>query len=71
MAGATFSSSILHGCVLTVAPTGAVNVTGTYNDAGTIQDTNKTIPVTGAGCSSSTSTVTATVILSPAVFDVS
>lgn len=71
MAGATFTSSILRDCVLTVAPTGAVNVTGTYNDAGTIQDTNKTIPVTGAGCSSSTSTVTATVILSPAVFDVS
>jgi hypothetical protein len=70
-AGATFVSSVLPTCVLTAAPTAAVRVTGTYNDINTDTVKAAKIPVSASGCSASTATVTATVVLSPNVYDVS
>lgn len=65
-AGATFSSSLVSGCTITVAPTAAHSVTGSYNDSSTATVKNQSIPVSATGCSSaSTSTVTATIVLSP------
>jgi hypothetical protein len=71
MAGATFVSSVLPVCVLTAAPTAAVAVTGTYDDINTDTVKAAKIAVRGSGCSASTATVTATVVLSPNVYDVS
>jgi hypothetical protein len=66
IAGATFVSAALPSCVITAAPTVADPVTGSYNDAtGTVTDTNSSIPTTGSGCTSGTSTVTATIVLTP------
>jgi len=71
-AGASFSSTILSGCVVTAAPTAAVGVTGKYNDVSTDTVTNAKIAVSSTGCSAaSPTTVSATVILSPSVHDVS
>jgi len=70
-AGATFSSSIVSGCTITAAPTGPASVNGTYNDASTDTVKSASIPVTGAGCSASSSTLSATVVLSPSIHDVS
>ncbi len=64
--GATFKSTILSGCTITVAPTAAVKVTGKYNGKNTDTVTNAKIPTKGTGCTSTTATATATEILSPA-----
>lgn len=70
-AGATFSSSLVPGCTITAAPTVASSVSGTYDDTSTGKVTNSPIPVSATGCSATTATVSATVILSPGVHDVS
>ena len=70
-AGATFKSSTLSSCTITAAPTAAAKVTGTYDDKGTDTVTNAKIAVSGSGCVASTSTVTATVVLTPGVSDAS
>lgn len=65
-AGATFKSSILSGCTITAAPTAAIKVAGVYNDHNTDTVKNAKITTKGTGCTSTTATTTATVILSPA-----
>ncbi len=70
-AGATFTSSIVSGCTITAAPTKPASITGPYNDNGTVSDSNAPIPVSASGCSASTATVSGTILLSPAVHDVS
>ncbi len=70
-AGATFSSSVETGCVITVAPTAGVKVSGPYNDAGTATVTNAKLAVSGAVCTASGTTVSATLVLSTPVHDVS
>ncbi len=64
--GATFKSTILSGCTITVAPTAVAKVTGKYNDSNTDTVTNAKIPTKGTGCTSTTATTTATIVLSPA-----
>jgi hypothetical protein len=68
-AGATFVSSFLPTCTVTTAPSGPANVTGTYDDINTIQDTNASIPTSGSGCTTTAASETATVVLSPNVHD--
>lgn len=70
-AGASFSSSIVSGCTVTAAPTAAASISGGYNDNGTDTVVNKSIPVSGSGCVASSSAVTATVVLSTPLHDVS
>jgi hypothetical protein len=65
-AGATFKSSILPSCTITAEPSAAGGVKGTYNGSNTDKVTNAKIPTTGSGCTSTTATTTATVVLSPA-----
>ena len=64
--GATFKSSILSGCTITVAPTGAAKVKGAYNDSNTDTVTNAPIPTSGSGCTSTTATATGTIVEKPA-----
>ena len=64
--GATFTSSVLSSCTIQAAPTKAVNVAGTYNSSnGTDTVSNKTIAVTGKGCTASNAKVTTTVTFTP------
>jgi hypothetical protein len=70
-AGATFQSSIVSGCVITVAPTAPFSFSSKYDDVSK-STVNVKLPVSGSGCSSSpTSTTTATYTLSPGIHDVS
>ena len=64
--GATFKSTILSGCTITVAPSGAVKVTGTYNGKNTDTVTNASIPTKGTGCTSTTAKTSGHRVLSPA-----
>jgi hypothetical protein len=68
-AGATFSSSVLSTCTVTAAPAARAAIRGTYNDINTIKDTNAPIPVSGSGCTATSTKATATVILTPSVHD--
>jgi hypothetical protein len=70
-AGASFSSSFDPGCVITVAPSAAASVTGSYNDKGTGSVKNASITVSGSGCVATAAKVTATIVLSTPVHDVS
>lgn len=66
-AGSTFESSLLgNSCVVTVAPTAAVPVAGSYN-ATTGYDTvsGASIATTGTGCTSKPAKTYATVVLTP------
>jgi hypothetical protein len=65
-AGATFTSSIESGCVITAAPNAAVGITGTYDGNNTDQVTKAPIATSGSGCTSTTAKITATVVLTPA-----
>lgn len=69
--GATFSSTILSSCKVIVAPTAPVPEASSYNDAGTAVATNDTLPVMGQGCTATTSKVSETLTVSPAIKDVS
>jgi hypothetical protein len=66
-AGATFTSSVLSGCVITAEPTKSGKVAGAYSSsAGTDTVTNATIPVKGNSvCSATTSSTSAKVQFSP------
>jgi hypothetical protein len=66
-AGASFSSSILPGCVITVAPSGTTSITGKYSST-TGDDTvkNSSFAVGGnAECSASSSKASGTIAFSP------
>lgn len=66
--GATFSSSLLPSCVITVAPTTAGKITGKYDNVNKWTITNSKFPISGAGCTTSaTSSATSTVVFSPNV----
>lgn len=58
-------------CTITVAPTAAIAITGTYNDKGLYAIQGVKIPVKTSGCpvSGSSATLTVTYKLSPAVYD--
>lgn len=68
--GATFSSSLVSGCVVTAAPTAAATISGAFKKTGTLKGVDTVedapIPVSATGCSaSSPSTISATVDLAP------
>jgi hypothetical protein len=64
--GSTFTSSVLTSCVITAAPTAADPVTGSFNDTtGTDTVSKAPIPTSGSGCTSTTATTSATVVLTP------
>ncbi|HEY7948512.1 MAG TPA: hypothetical protein VID75_12615 [Acidimicrobiales bacterium] len=65
-AGATFSSNILSNCVITAAPKKAVKVKGKFDGNQTDTVSGAKIPTSGSGCTSSTASTSATVVLSPA-----
>jgi hypothetical protein len=66
--GATFSSSALAGCKITVAPTKASSISGKYDNKSTWTISKSAFPISGSGCSTgATATATATVVYSPAV----
>jgi hypothetical protein len=80
MDGATVTSSMDATCLITVAPTAAVQVVGKYNDHNRLTITNAAVPIkytaTGTpGCpggnGSGTGKFTATYILTPGVHDAS
>jgi hypothetical protein len=69
-AGVTFFSSVFPSCHVTIAPTAAAKVTGTYNDKGTIVVKNAKIAVSTKGCTSgSTATINGTIVLSKPLYD--
>jgi hypothetical protein len=65
-AGATFTSSVESGCTITAAPNGPAAVKGKYNNKNTDTVKNAKIATTGSGCTSTSASTNATVILSPA-----
>lgn len=67
-AGATFTVS---GCTISVAPSGPVNVVGSYDDMGTLSFNGVSIPVSGAGCVVNSVTITGTFKFGPGLHDVS
>jgi hypothetical protein len=71
-AGATVVSSLVPTCVITVAPTGPVTVTGTYDNVRTTKFKNVTLPAsTSAACpggaTKGTATFSATYVSTPHV----
>jgi hypothetical protein len=74
--GATVTSTAAPGCSITVAPTAAASVTGSYNDVNTLTVTKAPVPArTSSGCpggaKTSTATFSATYVLTPHMHDVS
>jgi hypothetical protein len=65
-AGATFTSSVESGCVITAAPNGAVGVKGKYNNNNTDTVKNAKVATSGSGCTSTSASTSATVVFSPA-----
>jgi hypothetical protein len=69
--GATFSSNIDPGCVITAAPTAAATLKGSFKssgtDAGTDTVKNASVPVTSSSSctTSATSTISAVVVIAP------
>jgi hypothetical protein len=57
-AGATFTSSAVRSCTITVAPSGSASITGAYDDVNTLSFSSASIPVSGAGCTASSSAIT-------------
>jgi len=64
-AGATFTSSVVSGCTVTAAPTGTVDLTGSYNGTNTDTVSGAKIATKGTGCTSTTATATTTVVFAP------
>jgi len=58
-------------CTITVAPSGAVTIIGSYNDAGTLTFSSQSIPVSGSGCTASSSSMSGTYTFNPGFHDVS
>jgi hypothetical protein len=74
--GAKVTTSADPGCTVTVAPSAAVTVTGSYNDVKTLKFTSAKVPISIAGASclvtgSGTSALSATYVLSPGIHDAS
>jgi hypothetical protein len=72
--GATVTTSIDPSCTVTVAPTAAATVTGSYDDVKTLTFTSAKVPisVSGASCfitGSGTSALSATYVLTPGIHD--
>ena len=67
-AGAIFKLSVLN-CVITLAPTGPVNVRVPYDDVSTLTSSNVSIPA--AGCGVTTVTITGTFKVTTGFHDVS
>jgi hypothetical protein len=65
-AGATFTSNVLSGCVITAEPSKPGKVKGKYDGHDTDTVHNAKIPTKGTGCTSTTAKTSATVVLSPA-----
>lgn len=65
-AGATFRSRHESGCTITLAPTEAAPVSGTYNGSNTVTVSNASIPTQGNGCTSTAAKASVTLVLSPA-----
>ena len=57
-AGATFKSSALSSCTITVAPTAPATITGVYDDVNTVSFSGVSFPVSGAGCTATSSKIT-------------
>lgn len=70
-AGATFKSSILPGCTITAAPSGSASITGTYDDVSTLTISSASIPVSGSGCTASTSSMSGSYKSTPGFHDAS
>jgi hypothetical protein len=66
-AGATFTSSMLPGCVITAAPTAKAAIEGSYDPTtATVSVTDAPIALSGSGCTvGGSATVSATVVLNP------
>jgi hypothetical protein len=69
-AGATFSSSLVSGCDVTASPSASTIIAGAFKpgtkkDSGTDTVTNAPVPVSGSGCTATSSTISATVVLTP------
>ncbi|MFZ0665502.1 MAG: hypothetical protein WAM97_07080 [Acidimicrobiales bacterium] len=65
-AGATFKTTFLPSCTITVAPNGPASIVGTYSSTkGTDKAKNASFPVSGSGCSATSSEATTTVKFSP------
>jgi hypothetical protein len=58
-------------CTITVAPSGAVTIIGSYNDAGTLTFSSQSIPVSGSGCTATSSSMSGIYTFSPIIQDVS
>ena len=70
-AGASFSSSKLAGCTGVIAPSGPISVSGKYNDKGQLAFAAVKAPTAGMGtCTTGpTTTITATLVMSPSIHD--
>ena len=71
-AGLTVTTSLLPGCVVTVAPTAPLKVTGTYDNVKKLSFKNVSGPVSGSGCpANATGKFSGTVVFTPGVSVVS
>lgn len=67
-AGATFTSSLVSGCVITVAPAGTASIKGAYDNVNTWTIKGAKFPISGSGCTTSaTSAATGTLVFTPNV----
>jgi hypothetical protein len=65
---ATFTSSLLSGCVIQVTPTKAGTLAGKYNNKNTLTITKASFALSGTGCSTgATATATTTITFTPNV----
>jgi hypothetical protein len=65
-AGATIRSRAESSCTITLAPTEAAAVRGTYNGSNTVTVSGSSVPTKGKGCTSTADKTSATMVLSPA-----
>lgn len=65
---ATFTSSLVSGCTLTIDPTKVGTIVGTYNNKNTLTITKSSFAIKGTGCSSgATASVTESIKFTPGV----
>jgi hypothetical protein len=68
--GATFTSTAVSSCVVTASPNGTTTISATYNEStGVATITNASIPTSGSGCTSSSSTMNGSYGANPIVQD--
>jgi hypothetical protein len=51
--GGTFTSTLVSGCTVTLAPSGAAKLAGSYTNDNTLTVSGAALPVTGSGCTAS------------------